>query len=156
MKGENVIHVGNSFVENLPSRITSDSKVRLKPVEALQKAAIFKELAVSDLEEIATVGTTMLSSGIINKTIFTDKNYPTKNWSKALWLHNEHGEGKNKPSVNLVWNVRFSTLDYQNSWNIHVDASTGEILGSNDEVIHCDFGYPHKHAFAENNTELWM
>ncbi|MBL0324491.1 MAG: M36 family metallopeptidase [Cytophagaceae bacterium] len=150
LKGENVIHVGNSFVENLPSRITSDSKVRLKPVEALQKAAIFKELAVSDLEEIATVGTTMLSSGIINKTIFTDKKLSNEKIEvKLFWLHNEHGEGKNKPSVNLVWNVRFSTLDYQNSWNIHVDASTGEILGSNDEVIHCDFGYPHKHAFAE-------
>ncbi|HLO42807.1 MAG TPA: M36 family metallopeptidase [Leadbetterella sp.] len=155
MKGSNVIHIGNSFVENLPSKIFPNSKINLKPVEALQKAAISQELTMSALDDVVTVNSVLFKSGSTKNVTFSDKKLSNENIEvKLYWLPTYQTNDISSQSVKLVWNVRFSTLDYKNSWSIQVDASNGQVLQTTDEVIHCNFGTPHSHINAERQHKV--
>ncbi len=45
--------------------------------------------------------------------------------------------------LRLVWNVSFYQLDAQHWWNENIDASTGEVLRTEDWVITCNWGDNH-------------
>lgn len=150
LKGNNIIHVGNSFVENLTSKIQPDAKVSIQPIEALQKAIIRQNITMSALQAVQTLSTTKLPSGIINKATFFDSQLSNENIEvKLYWLPVERTTDTLRQTVALVWRVRFSTKDFQNQWSIHVDAASGQILKTTDEVIHCYFGSSHLHTDDE-------
>ncbi|MEM1216572.1 MAG: M36 family metallopeptidase, partial [Bacteroidota bacterium] len=47
--------------------------------------------------------------------------------------------------VRLAWNVDFYQLDAQHWWQARVDTQTGQLIGRNDQVVHCEFDHPHYH-----------
>lgn len=150
LKGNEIVHIGNNFVESLASKISSNTLVQLQPIEALQKAAISKNMTMSTLNAVQTLSTTQLPSGITNKATFFDSQLSNENIEvKLYWLPIQRTSDTLGQKVALTWHVRFSTKDLQNRWSIHVDAASGKILQTIDEVIHCDFGVPHTHPQGE-------
>ncbi len=147
IKGNKVEYVTNNFVADITST-TSLKAMSLSPLQALQKAAADVNLTSSSLGEIREVSVTKLLDGLITKGAFIDENLSNERIEiKLYWLpYVKEGEKETASKVALTWNVRFLTKDNQNSWNIHVDALSGEILHKRDDVIHCSFGPPHQHT----------
>ncbi|WP_299209724.1 M36 family metallopeptidase [uncultured Dokdonia sp.] len=63
-------------------------------------------------------------------------------------------------ALSLTWRVSISPLDGQHWWNIHVDATSGTILKTEDWVVSCSFGTPdhaehgHESASTEETVEM--
>jgi hypothetical protein len=85
---------------------------------------------------------------LVTQGTFADNNLSNENIEvKLYWLFDDTNTGKeSEPKIALTWNVRFMTKDNKNSWTIHVDAFSGEVLRQIDDVIHCNFGAPHQHT----------
>jgi hypothetical protein len=145
LKAGNVEYVANSFVPDLATKVPAVfPNLQINPVKALQNAAVSVNLTASTAAQIQVVNTSILANGIISKASYIDKNLSNdKIEVKLYWLPYEAIVGEKAVSkVTLTYDVRFLTKNGQNSWNIHVDALTGNILQKYDEVIHCDFGKP--------------
>ncbi len=149
LKNDKVEWVANSFVKALDAKITSaNSTNALSAKDAVQKATAFLKMNRSNNEQLKEISATKLANGKIGKVIFEDKSISNENIeAKLYWLPYENTAGeKLVSSIALTWNVRIVTKDGKNSWSVHVDANTGNILQKIDEVIHCDFGVPnHAH-----------
>ena len=142
LKNGQVEYVANSFVAGLAFKVPSGNlKTLITPVQAIQKAATSVNLTANSITEVSS---TTLPNGIINKASYLDPAISNdKIEVKLCWLPYEvNDEGKTKSKVLLTWNVRIMTKDGQNAWNIHVDALSGNILQTYDDVIHCNFGTP--------------
>ncbi len=55
--------------------------------------------------------------------------------ARLLYVNDDKSGG-----VILTWQTRFHTLDQQNFWVTYLDASSGQVIKSEDLVVHCDFG----------------
>ena len=154
-------YVANSFVANLGSQVSSGLiSTKINPLEALKKAAISVNLSSTSAVEISK---TSFSNGTINKVSYLDLDISNEKIDvKLYWLPYEVDEnGKKNQKVVLSWNVRMTTKNGKNSWNTHVNALSGNILKTNDDVIHCNFGTsehnkaPHicKDAKASNHLQ---
>ncbi|CAH0995652.1 hypothetical protein EMA8858_01777 [Emticicia aquatica] len=142
LKDDNIIYVGNTFITDIASKVPSGAlSMNLSPLQALQKAAANVNLPVGESVEISAE---KLSNGMVIKKVFQDVTLSNEKIDvKLYWMPYDYFEGeKRKSKVALTWNVRFETKNHQNTWNIHVDALTGEILQKRDDVIHCNFGTP--------------
>ena len=138
-------YVGNSFVPNLNSRVPAGLiSTKISPLQALEKAAASVNLISISASEI---NKTFLPNGIINKVSYLDPSISNEKIDvKLYWLPYEVAEGeKTNLKVALTWNVRITTKDGKNLWNTHVDALSGNILKTLDDVIHCNFGTPEHH-----------
>ena len=138
-------YVGNSFVSNLDSRVPAGLiSTKISPLQALEKAAASVNLISISASEI---NKTFLPNGIINKVSYLDPSISNEKIDvKLYWLPYEVAEGeKTNLKVALTWNVRITTKDGKNIWNTHVDALSGNILKTLDDVIHCNFGTPEHH-----------
>jgi hypothetical protein len=136
-------YVANSFVANLASQVpTGLVFTKISPIKALQKAAASVNLTPSSTT--SEVNKTLLSNGKINKVSYLDPGISNDKIDvKLYWLPYESIEGEKKKSkIVLIWNVRICTKDGKNIWNTHVDALSGNILRTSDDVIHCNFGTP--------------
>ncbi len=149
LKNDKVEWVANSFAPSIASRLaSSNTNISLNAKEALQKAAASVNLATNNRAQIKEISSSILDNGKIGKVVFEDKNISNENIEvKLYWLPYENKEGeKIISSIALTWKVRIATKDGKNTWSVHVDANTGNILQKIDEVIHCDFGVPnHTH-----------
>ena len=136
-------YVTNNFVSNLASKIpTGLVSTKITSLQALQKAATSVNLIANN--NATEVSKTSLLNGIINKVSYLDPSISNEKVDvKLYWLPYESIEGeKTKSKVVLTWNVRITTKNGQNRWNVHVDALSGNILQTYDDVIHCNFGTP--------------
>ena len=156
MKNGQVVHTVNSFVDNLPLRLTAintnNVQSMISPVQAVEKAAQYLNLASSGITKIQETPSS-LASGAIGKGKYLDKSLSNENIEvKLYWLPYEAGEeGKKITKLALTYSVRIVTPDNSNIWNVHVDVNNGSILRQVDEVIHCDFGVPNKDGLAQNH-----
>lgn len=141
-----VQHTVSNFVQNIASKVSTANfkNLSLSPLQAFQKATSHLKLEASDVSKIKETISTKLQNGIIKKATFEDTNLSDENIEVTLyWLPVEVQVGeKMQSNLKLSWNVKLLTKDKQNSWSIHVDALSGEILRQKDEVIHCNFGTP--------------
>lgn len=141
-----VKHIVSNFIPDIASKTVANSfqNLTLSPFQALQKATSHLKLTVSDVSKIKEISTDKLLNGLTNKATFFDAKLSDDNIEvKLYWLPVEIQEGeKTQLNVKLSWNVRVSTKDKQNSWSVHVDAVSGDILRQHDEIIHCNFGTP--------------
>lgn len=156
LNADNVAYVTNNFMPNIANRVSIESfRAKLSPIEALQKAANRLDFKTSNSADIKEVGSSKLVNGVLNKTTFIDKALSNDAIDvKLYWVPYETSEeGKSIKKLALSWNVHFNTIDRKNSWNVHVDAISGEIIKMNDEVIHCDFGTPNHLAAPHICTE---
>ncbi len=151
LKDDKVAYAANSFVTALADKmpIRYDA-ITLSAKEALQKTITDVNINGIDISKTKQISSSNLENGKLGKVVFEDKNLSDENIVvKLYWLpiENKMGE-KISTSVALVWNVKFLTKDAKHSWNIHIDANTGNVLQKIDDVIHCDFGTP---AHANHN-----
>lgn len=157
LKNGTVEYVTSSFVQNLAGKVViNPSKEKISPVEAIRKAAVSQNLTVNNLNQIEEVSAVKLPSGLITKAVYRDQSFSDESINVQLyWLPYNTTEGKKQLlKVALTWNVRFLTKDGKNRWNIQVDAITGNVLRTEDDIIHCNFGTPQHqtapHVCAEN------
>ena len=139
-----VRHTVGNFIPDITLRAnqTNFQGPKMSPLLALQKATSHLKLKGSSLGNIKEIDTSKLLNGIVNKAVFTDSELSNEKIEvKLYWLPTEVQEGEKMVStVKLSWNVKILTKDEQNSWSVHVDALSGEVLRQIDEVIHCNFG----------------
>jgi Fungalysin metallopeptidase (M36)/PKD-like domain/Fungalysin/Thermolysin Propeptide Motif len=147
LKDNKVAFAANSFIPFITSKIPANKIATLNTEVALQKAAADIGIANLDVSKIKELSKANLDNGKLSKVVYEDKQLSYEKIEvKLYWLPIENNVGE-KINTNLVltWNVKFVTKDGQHSWNIHVDANTGNIVQKKDDVIHCDFGKP-EHA----------
>ncbi|MFN8346838.1 MAG: M36 family metallopeptidase [Spirosomataceae bacterium] len=145
VKDGQVRYATGSFVPDIAGLVNA-GLTALSPVQALQKAAQEVNTPLSSPAAIKEISSAPLADGSPGKVIFTAESLSDENIVvKKYWLVYEGKEGmKTRTKAALTWNVQFLTKDAQNSWSMHVDAQTGEILRKVDEVIHCSFGMLHR------------
>lgn len=141
-----VQHTVGNFVQNIASKANTANlqSITLSPLQAFQKATSHLKLTASNVSKIKQIIATKLQNGAVKKATFIDTQLSDENIEVTLyWLPLEIRDGeKLQSSVKLAWNVKLLTKDKQNSWSIHVDALSGDVLRQKDEVIHCNFGTP--------------
>ncbi len=156
LKNGNVEYVTNNFIPNLAKKVTVDPlKEKLSPVQAIRNAVVSRNLTVNSISQISEVSSTKLPSGLITKAIYRDQSLSDESINVQLyWFPYNSIEGKkDQPKLALTWNVRFWAKGGKNSWNIQVDAITGDILSTNDDIIHCNFGTPQHQTAPHICTE---
>lgn len=145
LKDGQVFNTNHTFVIDIESK-ASFKPTALTPVQALQKSV--QHLNLSSNYNLQALSTETLPDGSPTKVSFkaaelSDDPIPVK----LYWVvHDVIKETKAVPTVSLAWNVRLMTKDQQHSWNLHIDAQTGNIIQEVDDVIHCNFGTPHQHT----------
>ncbi|GAB3997712.1 hypothetical protein GCM10028807_43440 [Spirosoma daeguense] len=141
-----VSYMNHNFVSSLglfPKMGTVKSAI--SPVMALQKAASNVGLAMTSFAPIQELTATKLADGTLTRATYSLSELSNEKIDvKLYWLPVEK-EGKGESRLDrlaLSWGVRLLTKDGKNRWNIHVDATSGEILRKVDEIVRCDFGTP--------------
>ena len=137
-------YLTNSFISNMDTKVTKESLTanRITPLQAIQNAAASVNLLVGSGIQQAT-SLIKSASDNPNRATFKDSNLSNENIEVTLyWFPQEtkNGEKVTDAKMVLVWNVRFLTKDGNNSWNMQVDAFSGQVLKTLDDVIHCNFG----------------
>lgn len=148
MKDGHLIHIGNNFVPNLSERIGNSTVSGLiSPTAAINNS--FKSLNLVSGNLIAE-NVTLNTNGLTTKAIFKDNSISDDPiGANLVWYIDEKSSGNlKKPNIILAWNVSFLSKDKQNGWDLQINAKTGEIITTKDNVIKCEFG--HRHAGSEN------
>jgi Fungalysin metallopeptidase (M36) len=139
-------YLTHSFIPNLDAKVSKESlnANKITPLQAIQNAAASVNLAVSNgIQQVASQSNTV--SDDPNKVTFQDSNLSNDKIEVGLyWFAQEvrDGEKITETKMLLVWNVRFTTKDGSKGWNMHVDAFSGQVLKTMDDIIHCNFGTP--------------
>jgi Fungalysin metallopeptidase (M36)/Fungalysin/Thermolysin Propeptide Motif len=147
MKNNEIVQANSTFEENLAIRLmglnANNLQGTLTPVQAIERVAQHLNLSSNGVNKIQEIS---LNFGAVSKGKYSDSGLSKENIEvKLYWLPYEYGEeGKRFTKLALAYSVRFATKDDKNIWNVHVDVNTGNILREVDEVIHCDFGVPHR------------
>jgi hypothetical protein len=137
-----LINIGNNFVNNIEIQVPANSvNPTLSAEDAVRKAAESVKLTASN---IVFLNSESNVNGKIVKAIFKDTNLSDENIVvKLYWLPYDKQEGtKSIQKIVLSWSVSIQSKDNQNVWEVHVDANSGDILRTFDNVIKCDFGSP--------------
>ena len=135
----NVSYSNTSFVRNIAAQANFDKPV-ISPLQALGAVAADLKLSLGQPREVSR---TNFPNGGVTSATYLDEGVSEGNIPiKLYWLETESVGENNKiaTKVQLVWNVRVEMKGYQNIWNVHVDALTGQIVEKRDDVIHCYFG----------------
>lgn len=161
---DKVINVSNNFIENIAAKVSNTlSAIQLTPVNAISKAAVSLNLPDNQVNN-KEVDVIKLANGQISKAVYTNTDLSNENIDVKLYWFVGGGIDKGKaeekisnPGIHLVWNVQIYTKDNKSHWSVKVDATSGEIVSTIDQVIHCDFGTPQHtkgpHICSEQNTQ---
>lgn len=153
LKDGHLINIANSFVTSLATQVgdtTSAQGITAKNISA--REAIVKSLAALNiqtvkLEELIQLSATANVKNEVVKYTFSSKatsNAPIE--VKLFWYsYQKNNQGKPVPAIALTWNVSLLTKDTKSAWSVQVDAKTGEVLSTIDNVIRCYFGHKHTH-----------
>ncbi len=160
LKDNQVQYLTHSFVRDLESKIPKSTLLsgnRITPLQAIQNAATSVNLTMSS--NIKAVAKNLLGASSDenpNKKTFQDETLSNENIDVRLyWFLQEFKDGEKmaSPKMSLVWNVQFLTKSGNNRWNMQVDAFSGQVIKTLDDVIHCDFGIPQSSSVAHNCSE---
>lgn len=125
----NVVGLSHRFVTDLGTKAPTPLP-GISQEEAINAAAAFLNLSdySAIILEARPTGANLLTHyqvpGLSNQSI------PVK----LSWILDENDQ------VQLAWEIRIYTTDYQHWWGVWVDAQTEEILGQEDWVVHCNWG----------------
>lgn len=139
IKDGRVLTAKISFVENLSLKANSTSP----SVSAL--AAISK--AATSLGIEAPTSLNLLETLDYNAYVFSKGDISLENIAVQL-VYQSIDEGK---SLKLAWDLSIYLLDGSHYYSVRVDATTGELLVTDDWVVSCDLGEgPHVHSGGES------
>lgn len=139
---DNVAHIANNFVANIANRVPGDSiGLLLSPLNAMARVAQSLNLPHNPINnrELSVI---RLRNGQISKGVYTNTDLSDENIEvKLYWVTYDNSEDKKDiPKVKLSWDVRIITKDHKNAWSVQIDAASGEVLKTTDQIIHCSFG----------------
>ena len=135
-----VAHYANRFYSDAASK-ANDSTPGLTPANAVQAAA-------------AHLGLTLLDQPALQK----------QEENRRRWTFGSGGISKRPIQVELLyvpventfrlaWNVVISPKNSPDSWNVRIDAHSGDFIEKNNWTISCDFG---SHAYTGGRTLAGM
>lgn len=122
-----VINMGSRFIPDLKGAIKNSAAANT-PVQAVQAAARSLDLPV---KEPLTVQEEKRAAGN-GREVILSRGGISLNPIPARLMYQPLEDG----SVKLAWIVSIYSLDAQHYWNVAVDASSGEVLKTEDQVIH--------------------
>jgi hypothetical protein len=154
LKDGHLIHMANSFFPNIEQLATNVNLIKLKPLDALLNATKSLKITPSTTNDIKKISSTQNFDGKTVKEIFQDKKLSHENIEVKMFWYTYVDNNAPKPlsKIDLVYNVKFVTLDHKDAWNVMVNVNTGEIIGTKNEVIKCDFGTNVEHSHLEKTT----
>ncbi|GAB3717413.1 hypothetical protein GCM10027592_59500 [Spirosoma flavus] len=141
-----VSYANHNFISGIGTIAkTGNIRSTISPVTALQKAVANVGLTSTNLFPIQVLATNKLADGTLTKAVYSLPELSGEKINVKMYWLPVGTEVKKKKTIDklaLTWQIRFLTKDNQHGWNIHVDATSGEILQKTDAVIHCNFGTP--------------
>ena len=140
VKNGQVTYEINQFVKDIAEK-SAGSTASLSPENAIQKVVQHHKMqAPRNLSVTKSSGNTFeyANSGISLEPIKVEKRY--------LSVGNK---------LHLTWNVSIYQLDAQHWWNVNVDATSGEILKTEDWVVSCSWEDPNhsEHNHTSSNAK---
>ncbi|WP_223833867.1 M36 family metallopeptidase [Spirosoma profusum] len=146
LSNDQVAYMNHNFISSIERFAETGAKLyTITPLTALQKAMADVGIKTTNLAPIQELSATKLIDGTLSRVVyFLPELSSEKIDVKLYWLPVEKisKEESRVAKLALSWDVRFRTKDGKNSWNIHIDATSGEVLQKVDDVIHCSFGTP--------------
>ncbi|MBD2699077.1 M36 family metallopeptidase [Spirosoma sp. BT702] len=139
-------YLNHNFIAGIES-ITKKGNIKgaISPLTALQKAVANVGLATTNLAPIQSLSAVKSASGVLTRSVYALPELSDEKIDvKLFWLPVEPDsiDKKSVRELALSWQVHFLTKDGRNGWNIHVDATSGEILRKTDAVRNCSFDSP--------------
>jgi extracellular elastinolytic metalloproteinase len=124
-----VLTFGSRFIPHLAGKIKAE-KVVLSPAAAVEAAAAHLGYALTQpLELLAGNG------GPAQEAIFAGGSLSAEDVTVKLVYQPLPGG-----AVKLAWDLAIYEPSFQNWWSVRIDAATGQLLGKNNLVIHCNWG----------------
>ncbi len=130
----------DQFVDDIKSKVTS-AKSSLSPESAIMNVARAHNLQSPQLVRAKSKADGVLvyeNSGITLEPIE----------AKQVYI-------KQDDKLVLTWHVSLYQKDGQHWWNVNVDATTGELLYTEDWVISCNFGTPDHETHNHGESVLF-
>ena len=129
-----VVHFADRFVRNVHSKV-GPAAPAITATQALMHAAKELDLLLSEepvvLRELPDGSFELSTAGIAHDPV------------RALLLYQPIKDG----SIRLAWDLTIRSLNNINWWHLAVDASTGQLLRTNDYIVECRFPFDsHVHA----------
>ncbi|MEM8886367.1 MAG: T9SS-dependent M36 family metallopeptidase [Bacteroidota bacterium] len=121
----NVLSMGSSFTANLKDVVSGNDQIGAS--QAVSNAAAEFQIPLGDPQLISASTATGFES------LFDKAEIALEPISARQMYVNSNG------STRLVWDVQIYLKDASKWWSIKVDAETGDILASRDQVLHCSF-----------------
>ena len=144
-----VLNHGNRFVSNLKEKINTTIPT-ISAADAVRKVIERFEIKTNGEIRVASKTTnnnyTFSPEGLAMEPIPVDLVY----------------EVLDNKTVKLAWMVRFYQLDAKHWWNARIDATSGEVLTHDDQMLHCNFSeskaacteHAHNHNFVKSEVPL--
>ncbi len=120
-----ILNMGNRFISDLASKTNASTPV-IELEDAIQKAAV-----KFDMEIPATLTFREVKNGY---TLYENEDLLLEPIRCKLVY-----EKISNQEVKLAWQIELNELNGNHSWNVRMDALTGDMLSYNDQVIHCSF-----------------
>ena len=121
-----VFYNDNRFIKNIASKVNTFS-----PAISAQDAIV----SVVNKYDLGSVSNLEVINTSQNKFMFNTDNISTSNIPVELVF-----ESQEDASLNLVWDVRISTLNGKHAYGVKVNAITGDVIDVNEHVLSFDFG----------------
>ncbi|MEM7105563.1 MAG: T9SS-dependent M36 family metallopeptidase [Bacteroidota bacterium] len=123
-----ILNVGSKFISNLASRVNTDAPA----ISAFDALGVLLRAKDIPFEEAPP----RLKEQVNEHFFIFEENGIALEPVKVNLIYQPMADR----SVKLAWNVRLYELDADDWWNVSVDATTGDILRTDNQVIHCSFG----------------
>lgn len=150
IKDNNVIHIGNRFVQNCAQKINT-TVPQIGVLDALNM--VLNQLEVNSGHNHKIITAIDTRSFIISNSEKADK-------IKAQLVFQKTADKK----LVLAWDFYIDVPQQNHMWSVRINASNGQILEKNDLMISCNFGemnhenctafHFNKVGFKENNSLL--
>jgi len=135
-----VINANLSFSDNISQKVNTTNAV-ISASSAITKAA--QSLGLSNPSNLELIETTSNNSFVFSNGTISLNNIPVK----LVYQTTEDDK------LILSWDLSIYLLDASHYYNVRIDASTGELLATNDWVVSCNFGEENHSNMAHNNTK---
>jgi len=126
-----VLNMGNRFVTHLAKKVNTTTPT-ISATQAVQAGA--RHLDLNFASPLTVVET---SKDLTQKTTIEASDLSLYPIPVSL-AYAPHKDG----TVKLAWNLKIKTTDYQNYWNLRIDATNGELIGKYNQALHCSFHKP--------------
>jgi hypothetical protein len=161
IKDGHLVSIANSFVPSIYFTTPSPSAAnQISGKTALINTIKYLNLPSANSASIQSTSNAKNINGISIKETFSAESISNEPvLANLVWFKDEKFDAvlnKTKLEVKLAWNINILTKDLKSGWSVHVDARTGGIISTYDNVIKCEFGHVHEHKERKNLSNQFV